>query len=73
MALHDEVTLRNAERTKGRQEGTADTLTHLLIQRFGPLDEAVQYRLNHATAEQLLRWTDRILSAPTLAAVFEDH
>ena len=30
-------------------------------------------RLQTATAEQLELWTDRILDAPTSAAVFTDH
>ncbi|PIY29804.1 MAG: hypothetical protein COZ09_02985 [Comamonadaceae bacterium CG_4_10_14_3_um_filter_60_42] len=30
-------------------------------------------RLQSATPEQLEVWTDRILDAPTLAAVFSEH
>jgi len=30
-------------------------------------------RLNNATGEQLELWTDAVLDAPTLAAVFANH
>jgi len=40
-----------------------------ITRRFGPLPDATRARLTYATAEQLELWTDRILEAPTLAAV----
>ena len=48
-------------------------LQRLLTKRFGPLTDATSQRLKNATSEQLELWADRILDAPTLVAVFEDH
>ena len=58
---------------EGKLEGEAAVLERLLTRRFGPLDEATRSRIRGASLEQLERWTDRILDAPTLAAVFEEH
>jgi hypothetical protein len=60
-------------RLEGKLEGEAAVLERLLTKRFGPLDEASQGRLKSASLKQLEQWTDRILDAPTLWAVFEDH
>ena len=57
-------------RVEGRVEALAAMLTKLLIQRFGPLTAVTQARLRQATAEQLEAWTDRILDATDLEAVF---
>jgi len=57
-------------RVEGRVEALAAMLTKLLIQRFGPLNAVTQARLRQATAEQLEAWTDRILDATDLEAVF---
>jgi len=57
----------------GELGGQSSTLTRLLIKRFGPLSPETAQRLQTATAEQLELWTDRILDAPTSAAVFADH
>jgi hypothetical protein len=54
-------------------EGEASVLTRLLNKRFGPLSIDASQRLQSATPEQLDAWTDRILDAPTLAAVFAEH
>jgi hypothetical protein len=40
--------------------------------RFGALPEDVTARLNTADAETLLRWSERVLSASTLDAVFAE-
>jgi len=58
---------------QGRLEGKIEGLERLLVKRFGPLDEATRGRLDAATPEQLDRWTDRILDASTVDAVFEEH
>ena len=42
-----------------------------LTKRFGPLSPDTAQRLQTATTEQLELWADRILEAPTLAAVFD--
>ena len=58
---------------KGRLKGEANVLERLLTKRFGPLSDDTRARLENATAEQLELWTDRILDAVSLAAVFEEH
>ena len=62
---------------KGRLEGKAEEavaiLERLLVKRFGPLGEGTEKRLKLATPEQLDRWTDRILDASTIDAMFEEH
>ncbi|WP_206668635.1 DUF4351 domain-containing protein [Pseudomonas saliphila] len=58
---------------KGRQEGEASMLIRQLTRRFGPLDEAVLQRLQHAGSDDLERWADNILDAQTLDEVFNRH
>lgn len=58
---------------QGRLEGKIEDLERLLVKRFGPLDEATHKRLDMATLEQFDRWTDCILEASTVDAVFEEH
>jgi Domain of unknown function (DUF4351) len=57
---------------KGRREGEAEVLFRQLRSRFGTLPEDVTARLNAADAETLLRWSERVLSASTLDAVFAE-
>jgi hypothetical protein len=64
---------RKNRQCQGKLEGEAAVLERLLSRRFGPLDEATQNRFRGAGLEQLERYTDRILDAPTLTAVFEGH
>ncbi|WP_159619860.1 DUF4351 domain-containing protein [Ruania rhizosphaerae] len=52
------------------QERTRAMLTRLLTQKFGPLPEHHQDRIQHATTDDLDTWTDRILTAATLEDVF---
>jgi len=56
--------------TQGRSEGRAAALARLLAKRFGPLPDAVAARLRAAGADELDRWTDRQLDAPSLDALF---
>ncbi|WPL24597.1 PD-(D/E)XK nuclease family transposase [Thiorhodovibrio frisius] len=72
-ALSDAVTERNFALREGEHKGQAAMLRRQLTKRFGPLDESTQARLQHATQEQLEHWSDRILDAPTLSAVFDPH
>ncbi len=58
-------------RAEGRQEGEAEMLLRLLRLRFGPLSIEVTARVTAADAETLLRWSERVLSAPTLDAVLD--
>lgn len=60
----DEVqALRNAARR--------EMLLALLRARFGEVPEDVLARIRAATAEQLMRWAERVLTATTLSATLE--
>lgn len=56
--------------SQGRSEGQAVTLARLLAKRFGPLPDAVAARLRTAAPADLDRWTDRLLDATSLDALF---
>ena len=58
---------------QGEVIGEAKVLTRLLTKRFGPLSPDTAQRLNTATSDQLELWAERILDAPSLAAVFDPH
>jgi len=58
-------------RDEGRQKGEAEMLLRLLQLRFGPLPADVTARVTAADVETLLRWSERVLSAPTLDTVFD--
>jgi predicted transposase/invertase (TIGR01784 family) len=59
-------------KAEGRAEGLRRALTHLLTLKFGVID-SVSARIEHAREEQLLFWSERVLSAASLAEVFEDR
>jgi Domain of unknown function (DUF4351) len=59
-------------RAEERRQGEVEVLLRQLRSRFGPLPEDVIARLNAADAETLLRWSERVLSASTLDAVFAE-
>ena len=56
---------------QGMRNGMAQTLRRQLARRFGPLPEWVLVKLVEASQEDLECWTDRILDAGSLEAVFE--
>lgn len=58
---------------EGKLEGEATLLERQLTKRFGPLTQETRTRLNSATTDQLELWAERILDAPTVAAVFDGH
>jgi hypothetical protein len=58
---------------EGKREGELTLLLRQLNKRFGPINEAHQLRLNHATQEQLEYWAERVLDAQTIDEVFESH
>jgi predicted transposase/invertase (TIGR01784 family) len=58
-------------REEGREEGQAKLLTKQLKLRFGPLPPVAVERLTQATQDELDVWGEAILTAPSLAAVFE--
>ena len=59
-------------RSKGLAEGKADTVMKQLRLRFGELSEAVKARVARASLEELEVWTERVLTAESLDAVFAD-
>ncbi len=58
---------------KGRVEGEARMLKRLLERRFGVLPEWASERLAVAKEEALEAWSDAVLTAPTLEAVFRER
>jgi len=55
---------------KGRVEGQSLLLTRLLERRFGAMPQWATEKLSSATESELNAWSDAILTAPTLEAVF---
>ncbi|MBL1079450.1 hypothetical protein JK358_34095 [Nocardia sp. 2] len=58
-------------RAEGRTEGRAEALLELLALRFGPVPASTANRVHNASIDQLQQWTARVLTADTLAKVFE--
>ena len=73
LALMVEISEKRAEREQGKLESQTAVLQKLLTKRFGELPQATVERLNCATSEQLERWIDVVLDAPTLNAMFAEH
>ncbi|MDH0623672.1 hypothetical protein N5E31_05600 [Pseudomonas chengduensis] len=55
---------------RGLVQGRASTLQKQLQLKFGPLPEALEQRLFHAGEAELDVWTERVLFAESLQAVF---
>lgn len=53
------------------EEGHVHMLETQLEAKFGALDDSVRSRLHEANPEQLLRWGTRLLTAESLAEVFD--
>jgi hypothetical protein len=60
-----------AGRRAGQRAGRIATLRSLLVYKHGPLDAASEARLKAATPAELERYLRRVLTARSLAAVFE--
>lgn len=58
--------------TKLHAKGRVAALLRLLQKRFGPLPTDVEPRLAAATSEQVDRYLDRVLDAPSLAEALAD-
>lgn len=56
---------------KGRLQGRVDTLRRLLLLKFHALGPEHEARLQAASPEALDRYTERVLTADSLAAVFD--
>ena len=59
------------ERVLGRVEGVAELLTRQLELKFGALPEPYEEQIRQADELLLMRWSERVLMAVTLPAVFE--
>ena len=57
---------------KGRVEGKSSLLKRQLERRFGVLPKWASDQLENAKEEELEAWSETILTAPTLEAVFKD-
>ena len=57
---------------EGRQEGRQESFMHLLNKRFGPVPSDVTQRVNNAPPEQITRWFDQAIDAPSLDKVFDN-
>jgi len=55
---------------KGGHDGKVELLSHVLIHRFGALPEGVVEKLQAASSEQILDWTDAALDADSLQEIF---
>jgi hypothetical protein len=64
--------IREEGREEGRREGEVEMLLRLLRLRFGTVPAEVTTRVTTADPETLLRWSERVLSASTLEAVFTE-
>ena len=57
---------------EGKAEGKAEALLVVLQQRFGQPSAAVKTRIVKATPAELDGWLGRVLSAPSLDALFDE-
>ena len=70
MGFMDE--LREEGERQGRQAGSANILLGQLTARFGPVPAGARARIQAADEATLTRWSIRVLSESTLAAVLDN-
>lgn len=58
---------------QGRQEGEAKLLRRQLTQRFGPLPDWAEHRIDQAGEAELESWADRIFDAQTIDDLLKHH
>jgi flagellar biosynthesis/type III secretory pathway protein FliH len=58
---------------QGQQQGMTSLLAKLLKNRFQNLPDWVAAKLNQASTDDIVRWAERVLTAPTLEAVFANE
>ncbi len=63
---------RREGRKEGRKEGEAALLLRQIERKFGATEPQVRRRIRNASAEDLLDWGERLVTAETLAEVFGD-
>jgi hypothetical protein len=56
---------------EGEARGRAETLLRQLRKRYGTVPDAIVERIHAAGTNDLDQWTDAVLDAPSLDAVFE--
>ncbi|MEC3917461.1 Rpn family recombination-promoting nuclease/putative transposase [Nocardia sp. CDC160] len=64
-----EALMTTAERFVAK--GRAEALLELLALRFGPVPTPIAERVHSSSIDQLQQWTARVLTAETLAKIFE--
>jgi predicted transposase YdaD len=62
--------IREEGRQEGHREGEARVVLRLLHLKFGPLDPAIEEQVRSADSDRLLEWSERVLTAESLQAVF---
>lgn len=60
-------------RAEGMFQGMAESLIRQLQHRFGTLPDETMARIKESEPDDLMRWTERVLDAPALEAVFTDE
>ena len=63
---------RQEGRQEGQQQGLQESFMRLLSKRFGPVPSDVTQRVNNAPPEQITRWFDQAIDAPSLDKVFDN-
>lgn len=58
---------------QGILQGEATMLQNLLRLKFGNIPDSVTQRIQTADAQELLRWSERILSNNSLTEIFAEH
>jgi hypothetical protein len=62
--------IERSSKQEGRQEGEAALLMRLLKIKFGLLDNDVTARIENADSDQLLSWSEKVLTAQSVDEVF---
>ena len=63
---------RQEGRQEGQQQGLQESFMRLLSKRFGPVPNDVAQRVTIAPPEQITRWFDQAIDAPSLDKVFDN-
>jgi len=64
------TTLAENWMAQGEQRGEATILLRLLKKKFGSVPEDAETRISQADSEQLLEWSENVLTAETVNEVF---
>jgi len=57
---------------EGKAEALRDVLAKLLTLKFGKISEEVRDRIQSANEAEVLRWTEGVLSAPSVDSIFQN-